>query len=110
MSVFLRFFCLYVEWKGDNETSTALMEGSGDSGGTPDCGGTPDVLGGRVLIAKVRLVRRGRGPGCFIVQVALTSNFGAVKISNRTRQNFLKFCQLVRNGESGRFTLMTRND
>ena len=73
-------------------------------------GGHACPLGGRVLIAKVRLVRRGRGPGCFIVQVALTSNFGAVKISNRTRQNFLKFCQLVRNGESGRFTLMTRND
>ena len=32
------------------------------------------------------------------------------KFSNRTRQNFLKNCQLVGNGESGNFSLMTRND
>ena len=79
-------------------------------GETPDCGGTPALLGGRVLNAKVRLVRRGRGPGCFIVRVACTPNFARINSSNRIHQNFLKFCQLVGNGEPGKFTLMTRND
>ena len=73
-------------------------------------GGTPDVLGGRALIAKVRLVRRGRGPGCFIVRVAGTSNFRRDEFSNCTHQNFLKICQQVGIGELGTFTLMTRND
>ena len=86
------------------------MEGSSDSGGTPEGGGTPAPLGGRVLNAKVRLVRRGRGPGCFIVRVACTPNFARINSSNRIHQNFLKFCQLVGNGEPGKFTLMTRND
>ena len=80
------------------------------TGGTPDMGGTPALLGGRALIAKVRLVRRGRGPGCFIVRVAGTSNFRRDEFSNCTHQNFLKICQLVGNGELGTFTLMTRND
>ena len=73
-------------------------------------GGTPDVLGGRALIAKVRLVRRGRGPGCFIVRVAGTSNFRRDEFSNCTHQNSLKICQLVGNGELRTFTLMTRSD
>ena len=86
------------------------IQGSSERGKLLTLGGTPAPLGGRALIAKVRLVRRGRGPGCFIVRVAGTSNFRRDEFSNCTHQNSLKICQLVGNGELGTFTLMTRND
>ena len=56
------------------EVNTAKRKtgGSSDRGELLTLGGTPAPLGGRALIAKVRLVRRGRGPGCFIVRVAGT--------------------------------------
>ena len=46
------------------------------------------------------VVGRGRGPGRGVTGVALTSKFCRIKFSNRTRQNFLKICQVVQHGES----------
>ena len=73
-------------------------------------GGTPALLGGRVLFAVVTLEDGVGAPDVAFTGVACTLKFCRDSFSNCTRQNFLKFCQLVRNGESGRFTLMTRND
>ena len=67
-------------------------------------------LGGRVLFAVVTLEDGVGAPDVAFTGVACTLKFCRDSFSNCTRQNFLKFCQLVRNGESGRFTLMTRND